>query len=216
MAKDNGIVVVIGGKDFDDPFEGMASVIKMLNDAPDRAAIQITKDLRTYLQRVATKLKEFHSKPWSPGARDPNNLHRRSGEGLASIQRSIAVVPSSTLARTYGKITTGTMTIHETGGVIVANAGGYLTIPLPAALDSRGVPIYPSSRDWPNTFIQRSRKGNLIIFQRKLGTSQITPLYVLKNSVKIPPRLRMEQTLLGDLPFFQERMIDALATEFNL
>ena len=212
----DGIVVLIGDKEFSNNEQALSAVAKALEEAPDRAARQITKDLRAYLQLVANHIQQAHGKPWSPGLRDPINLHVRSGAGLASIMKSIAVHSGGSLAGTYGKISTGTMAIHETGGVIAASGGGYLTIPLPAALDSRGVPLKHSARDWPNTFTQRSRKGNLIIFQRRLGTREIIPLYVLKHSVRIPARLRMEQTLLGDLPFFQERLVDALAAEFTI
>jgi hypothetical protein len=70
------------------------------------------------------------------------------------------------------------------------------------------VPYRRSARDWDNTFVARSKKGNLIIFQRR-GV-QITPLYVLKTSVKIPARLGMGQTLNIGIPYFVERAMDRI------
>lgn len=210
---EDGISVIYGGKEFDLPDDAFRTILQQLEDAPDRAARQITKDLHVFLQRVATVLSKKHGQPWSPAHDSGDFLRRRSGEGLASIMRSIKMRSNGGLSTVEGSISTGKMTIHETGGVIAAQAGGYLTIPLPEALDARGVPLLPSSRDWPNTFIQRSRRGNLIIFQNR-GQREPVPLYVLKTHVYIRPRLRMEQTILGELSFFTERLIDRLAEEF--
>lgn len=103
--------------------------------------------------------------------------------------------------------------IQEFGGTISAENGKYLCIPLPAALDSSGVPLKSSSRDWPNTFVKTSKAGNLLIFQRR-GTSVI-PLYVLKTSVVIPPRLGMKKTLDAGLPYFVERAMDRMVAAIN-
>jgi phage gpG-like protein len=82
--------------------------------------------------------------------------------------------------------------IHETGGVIRAKAGKYLAIPLSAA-QTKGRVARARPRDYDNTFVARSRSGNLIIFQRKLG-SAAKALFVLKKSVTIPARPYMTRT----------------------
>lgn len=79
-------------------------------------------------------------------------------------------------------------TVHERGATIRPRRSKYLTIPLPAALTSAGVPKQASARDWPNTFVRKA-----IIFQ-KLAGGQIQPLYVLKKQVRIPPRLEFIET----------------------
>lgn len=83
--------------------------------------------------------------------------------------------------------------IHETGGVITPKHAKYLTIPLKAALTPTGAPKRGGARDWQNTFVGKSKAGNLIIFQ-KSGRGLI-PLYVLKKSVTIPARKYMSVTL---------------------
>lgn len=72
--------------------------------------------------------------------------------------------------------------IQEYGGVVNAKPGGWLTVPLPAALDARGVAR--RARTYPNTFIQRSRRGNLLIFQKQ--GKEIVPLFVLRKQVRLP------------------------------
>ena len=206
------IQVFVGEREFTD-FEAAADdILKSLAAAPDRAAKRVSQDLMKALQRVAKGLADKHGTPWTPGEQTGDTLHARSGKGMASIAQSIRV-SGSTLDALTGSIDTGDMTIHETGGTITARNSKYLAIPLPDALDARGLPIMPSARDWPGTFVQRSRAGNLIIFQRK--GRRIIPLYVLKPSVTIRPRLRMEEAVQGEMPWFQERLIDALVKEFE-
>ena len=105
----------------------------------------------------------------------------------------------------------GYVGIHERGGTIRPRRARYLTIPLPAALDSRGVALRARARDWPDTFIATSRRGNLIIFQRR-GRKEVVPLYVLKKSVRIPPRLGLTRTLMMHRPQLLEDLRDRIRT----
>lgn len=80
---------------------------------------------------------------------------------------------------------------HEHGATIRPRRRQWLTVPLPEALTAAGVPRRSSARAWENTFVQRSRRGNLLIFQKR-GRG-IVPLYVLRKSVEIPARLDFRQ-----------------------
>jgi len=89
-----------------------------------------------------------------------------------------------------------------------------LTIPLPAAMDSHGT-ARGSARDkgiFGETFIGKSKAGNLIIFGKllyvkgkKAGQTKggLVPLFVLKDRVSVPSRIHLEdlrdfvQPLLG-------------------
>lgn len=73
----------------------------------------------------------------------------------------------------------------------------YLTIPLHAANIGSGARA-PRARDFPNTFVARSQRGNLLIFQRQGQT--IVPLFVLKTEVIIPARPALRPTLERFLP----------------
>ena len=101
--------------------------------------------------------------------------------------------------------------VQEFGTTITSKTAKYLTVPLPAALDSKGVPRKKNAREWDNTFVAQSKAGNLIIFQRE--GAKIVPLYVLKSSVTIPPRLGMRKTLDAGIPYFVEWAMDALVRE---
>jgi hypothetical protein len=83
-----------------------------------------------------------------------------------------------------------------------------LTIPLPAALDARGVPRKRSARDWDNTFVQKSRRGNLLIFQRR--GREIVPLYALKPEVRVRARLGVRDELEAGVAGFVERAAAAM------
>jgi hypothetical protein len=97
------------------------------------------------------------------------------------------------------------LSIHE-DGARVRRKGKLLAIPLPAALNSRGLPIKKNPRSWPNTYVARSRRGNLLIFQRRAGV--VTPLYVLKEDTKIPRRLGVGATLAKAAPLYVERVFE--------
>ena len=152
----------------------------------------LATSLRRYLNLIAGRLASRHGGPW-PTATGTNRLSSRSGAGVKSILESVDV-----------KVHAGEVTGHiggifylgtqEYGGVIRVKRSKYLTIPLPAALDARGVPLKKRAREWANTFVKRSKAGNLIIFQKT--ASGIVPLYVLKKRVTIPKRLGMRDELV--------------------
>jgi hypothetical protein len=150
-----------------------------------------------------------HSGGW-PNATTATTLSRRSGNLTDAIVNSVEV-RGATMATIEGHIGAPGMVyakIQEDGGTIKAKGGKWLCIPLPAALDSHGLPLKSSPREWPNTFFAKSKAGNLIIFQR-VGTN-IIPLYVLRTSVVIPARLGMKTTLDAGLPYFVSRAVDEL------
>lgn len=77
--------------------------------------------------------------------------------------------------------------VHEHDGttIIRAKRGKYLTIPLDEAKTARGV-ARGKARDFLDTFVRRSKAGNLIIFQDRADT--IVPLFVLKEQVSVKGR----------------------------
>lgn len=204
--------VAVNGRVFSSFQDAMGIVERHVADAPERAFPIVKREMLMTLQRVAKTLGEQHANPWNGKVVNPTNrLQRRSGKGLQSIWDSIKV-SGTDLGSLAGVISAGKLSFHEHGGTIRAKRAKYLTIPLPAAMDSRGVPLKARARDWPDTFVKRSRKGNLIIFQKR--GHDIIPLYLLKPSVYIPPRLRMQETVESVIPYFLERTIDAIAEEF--
>ncbi len=172
----------------------------------------VKKDLLKALFKVSDALGKRHIKAWRPGGSSSNRLFRRSGKGIRGITKSVKVRGSS-LGSIRGQIGAKfPMSVHEKGAIVRAKNAKFLTIPLPAALNSRGIPLRKRARNWPDTFVSVTRNRNLIIFQKREGG--IIPLYLLRKSVRIPPRLGMEDTLkkIG-LPFFERKAINTIERE---
>lgn len=200
-------------KRYRDAERGLREVAKQLSKDWDGSTKVLSQELRDFLDTVAEAMARRHGRPW-PGGTTENTLSKRSGKMVQSIIDSVKVT-GSTMDSLQGYISVGFPgQVHEFGATIRPKKAKYLTVPLPAALNNKGIPIKKSARDWANTFVARSRAGNLIIFQRRL--TQIVPLYVLKSSVTIPPRLGFRKTLEIGLPHFVERAMDAMVRNINL
>lgn len=194
-------------KRWKDAQKGLEAFAKTLKGGIDGAAPVLGKELQLMLEGIAEAMAQRHGNPW-PGGTSPTTLSVRSGEGIQSIRDSVKVI-GSTLNDLQGEIGAKfPMSVHEEGATITPKKAKFLTIPLPAALNANGTPKKASARDWDNTFVARSKAGNLIIF-RKEGTG-IVPLYVLKTSVTIPPRLGLRKTINAAIPYFVERAMDEM------
>lgn len=198
-----------GSKTFGSVQEGMNQVVADLRKSWDGSVREASVALRAYLTEVAQELANRHSKPW-PGGTSDNSLSSRSGEGVRSILRSVKVRGTTweTLSGEIGG--RDYLGIHEYGGTMIGKGGKMLTIPLPAALNSKGV-APPFARQFRDTFVGRSKKGNLLIFQRR--GAEIVPLYILVDKVTIRPRLGMRKELEAQIPYFIEQATDRVVNE---
>ncbi len=209
---DETITVNLDGRVFKDAADALAQIERGLTQGLKNSVKPVKRELMRALDKVADTLKDRHSTPWRPGRSPPGRLYKRSGKGIKGIVRSVKV-SGSTLGAIKGRIGAKfPMSVHEKGATVRAKNAKFLTIPLPAALNSSGIALRKKARDWPNTFVAMSRNRNLIIFQKTAGG--IVPLYLLKKQIKIPPRLGMEDVLKKEgLPFFQRRALDAIERE---
>ncbi len=197
-------------KRFKDASIGLNAFADKLGKGIERAGPGLSKEMRKYLEGVAQVLANRHGNPWPKGTTD-QNLSRRSGKALRSIRSSIRVVGRK-VNEIQGEIGgVFYLKTHEQGATIRAKKSKFLTIPLPAALNKNGTPRVKKARDWDNTFVAKSKKGNLIIFQKR--GKKIVPLYVLKTQVRIPKRLGMERTLKAGIPIFVDRAMDRMLKE---
>ena len=199
---------------FTDAGKGLKVFSELIRKDFDGSAQVLSRELKAFLTEVVAAIVARNSGSW-PGGTTASSLSKRSGALVTAIQGSVQVEGStfSTIRGQIGAPGVDYAAIQETGGTITAKNGKYLCIPLPAALDGSGNPLKSSPRDWPNTFCTTSKAGNLIIFQKR-GTS-IMPLYVLKESVVIPPRLGMRKSLDAGLPYFVTRAMDAMVREMQ-
>ena len=181
-------------------------VLKKIPSALERA-------VKVYLREVQKDLLSKHSNPYSKDAVKKTVLSKRSGEAMRSIVKSVKVEAS--VKQVIGKIGgIHYLKSHEYGAVIRPKRSNYLTIPLPAALDSRGVPKKRSAREWKDTFVIKSKKGNLLIVRKK--RAGIEPLYVLKKRVVIPKRLGMRDAIGRNYTFFAYYLAKEVKREFSL
>lgn len=195
----------------------MLSFSKSLSTSVPLAGRVISREIRVFLDEVSRSVIKRHSGAWpggtsAPGT-TPGRLSKRSGAMVKSIADSIKVSGRFETGITAHIGGNAVAQLHETGAVIRPKKGKYLAIPLPEALDSRGVELRKGPRAWDNTFIATSKRGNLIIFQRR-GRRAI-PLYVLKAQVRIPPRLGMQDDLIRLMPSFEIRMMEAYVRELD-
>lgn len=192
---------------FRDAAKGLEALAREVGRGPEVVTPALRSELRSFMRAVQTALRQRHSTPWRPGGSPPDRLFRRTGSGIEGIRDQVLGRNIETLR---GVLTVPfPLSVHERGATIRARRVRFLTIPLEAALDSRGVPIRPRARDWPNTFVQRSRRGNLLIFQRRGGG--IVPLYLLKREVRLPARLGVQDTFRAGTDFFVDQAIERMA-----
>ncbi|QXN72631.1 minor tail protein [Rhodobacter phage RcZahn] len=206
----DGVLLKFGSRVFDDPSVGIEYAITAIREAWDDQVGTVSAVLKDYLTSVAQELASKHGQAW-PNGTTSSTLSKRTGRAVDSIIRSVSV-KGTTWETLMGKIGgIHYLAIHEYGGTIKSK-GKLMTIPLPAALSGRGTSP-PFARQWKDTFVARSKKGNLIIFQKRGLT--IVPLYVLKNEVYIPPRLGMRKELEEQLPYFLSRAADRIVDDFS-
>ncbi len=168
--------------------------------------------LLEHLKDVASAVAEANSTPW-PAGTTAKSVSRRTGAGVAAIRNSVFIEGTQWNTLKGGFRLDGHMAVHEVGATINAK-GKLLTIPLPAALGPNGVPLKKSARDWDRTFVARSKRGNLLIFQKR--GREIVPLYVLKEHVTIPARLGMRDAFKADLQHFISKAVDTIAARMTL
>lgn len=205
------------GKRYRDVDRGLQAVADLTGQSLDEKFKPIARRvLRDYMKGVLGSVRQRISTPYprgtSPAGQFPGTLSRRSGRLLSQFGDGEIDVQDTADGPAVSFTLSGIAAVHERGAVIRAKNAQYLTIPLPAALNKNGTPKRPTARSWPNTFVQRSKKGNLLIFQKK--GDQIIPLYALKKSVRIPKRLAFEEAFEAGLDLLADQLADEILREF--
>lgn len=197
-------------KRFNSAYLGLKEFARVTKRSLDGLGQPVAIELRRFLKSSMGELAQRHSNPYSGPERQPDRpLRRRSGGMYRALLSSYEVRNGSKIESVEATIgLPSKYAMHERGATITPKKAKYLTIPLPAALRANGTPIRPSARDWDNTFVGRSKKGNLLIF-RKTSTG-IVPLYALKTQVKIPARLGLVPAMEARLPAMIDRMFETM------
>lgn len=204
------------GKRYVDVSRGLAAVAETTGKDFDAALPFVRNVLRQYMTGVVRATASRMKGAWPDGTSSPGEVPGRLSRRSGGLARKMNASRISARLTSEGPVVsfqlTGVMAVHERGAVITPRTSQYLTIPLPAALDSRGVPLRKSARDWQNTFVRRSKRGNLLIFQKQ--GREIIPLYALKKSVRIPARLDFGRTFNAGLDRLGDEVADSVLREF--
>jgi hypothetical protein len=152
--------------------------------------------LQEFIDRVNLTMRSKHGRAW-PGGTGANTLSRRSGRGLAALGAAKLVRRTRSIAAVF---TLPRYLAMQEFGVISTAKGRFLTIPLPAALNADGTPKKRSARQWRGTFLVKGKKGQWIVCTKR--GRRIIPLYVLKPTVRIAPRLGLRKVMRKELQFF--------------
>lgn len=165
---------------------------------------------------VGFKIKIEHAERWERMLRDgaqrvAASIHKSLGIAVAWVRRDAVLfaphrsghlrrhirgrVESSTLlGASFGVVGSDVVyaRIQELGGVIKARNAKYLTIPLAGAKTKAGI-VRGGARSFTDTFVMRSRSGDLLIVQRR-GRG-VLPLFVLKPEITIRGKHYLERGL---------------------
>jgi phage gpG-like protein len=96
--------------------------------------------------------------------------------------------------------------VHEFGATIRPTRGRFLAIPLAAARSGAAGGVSVGPRDYAGGFFFRSRNGKLLFGMRSGGrVGRLIPLFVMKESVRIPARPVWAVTAANQRPRVMER-----------
>lgn len=205
--------IIVNNKKHSSLKKGVARIVRKLDTRNPLFAKITKKELRIFLNDIASVMETRHSKSFTGSKSTVGRLQKRSGEGVASIRRSITLSGNNikNIIGTMGGLSR--LTIHEFGGSITPKSRKFLTIPLPAALDSRGIPKRLSVRDWENTAVIKTAGGRLMVIQRR--GRRIIPLYILAKKVTIPARLGMRASAEKRLSAFGDKLANVIVRELS-
>lgn len=166
-----------------------------------RSAFIVQKNTKRLLNRGASNRGRTPAPPGKSPHKDTGTLGRSiqvDDRGITDKERPSARVGSNAV---YAAI-------HEFGGEIRPKSSRYLTVPI--GQTGRDLLRRGGLRAIPDTFVFRSRKGNLIVARTrgKARKAAMEAIAVLKDSVRIPrrpflrPGLRMSnQAILDEFTF---------------
>ncbi|RLA87317.1 MAG: hypothetical protein DRG40_00715, partial [Deltaproteobacteria bacterium] len=66
-------------------------------------------------------------------------------------------------------------------------------------------------RDYPDSFVVKTKAGNLLVMGRQTGAKGAVPLFVLKRQVVVPARVHPEDVE----EVFRPRILKDIRTEFE-
>ncbi|MFA5284162.1 MAG: hypothetical protein WC347_01065 [Smithellaceae bacterium] len=166
-------------------------------------AIKKTKTLLNIQKAAKKQVTEWSSESVKIAKRAASNLKKtkpKSGDMARNIGMAIRI-DSAGYEIHIGTGVGGTKTvkyakIQDEGGIIKAK-GKYLTIPFEG--------VQGSARNFPDSFVIKSKAGTLLIVERK-GKQGFRPLFTLKKQVTIPSTQWFSWNMDQRVPILNEAM----------
>jgi hypothetical protein len=197
--------------------EGTDKVLNAFKKIPR----SVLKQAQSIIDINARVLQRYIRTEKLTGGTTPTQLRVRSGRLRASV------IPMKTEIkedRAEGGISFGTVYSRVHVGpkgqttLIAPKKVKFLTIPLPAAMTKAGVVKGPArSAQWGDTFVRKSKAGNLIIFGKKRIMKgkkegelrgEVIPLFLLVKNVKVKARVHPEDLILWIEPKIKKSFSD--------
>jgi len=189
--------------------EGSDKLQVQLEQLAPKMLEQVRRIFQAESAALAGHIREEHM----TGGTTATKLRVRSGRLRASVRAVQSQIVGEqvkggvSFGTVYGRVHAGPKG-QET--IIKPKTRKFLAIPLDAAMTKAGVSRGgPMSGTWGETFIQKTDKGKLIIFGKRVigkgpgvGSTrgQIVPLFLLVKQVKVPSRVHPEQILAWEKP----------------
>ncbi|MCJ7663030.1 MAG: hypothetical protein MUO24_02180 [Desulfobacterales bacterium] len=184
--------------------EGLPELNALLKSMPEK----VLKNVEKILNINARVLQRYIRTEKMTGGTTESRLRARSGHLRASVipikaeRKGDTIESGVSIGKVYARTHIGPVGQKTT---ITPKKGKFLTIPLPAALKPSGDLKGPARSDiWGETFIAKSKKGNLIIFGKgrimkgkRAGElrGQVVPLFLLVKSVTVKARIHPSELL---------------------
>lgn len=192
---------------------------KAANQAIMKVQPVVMQEIRRIFSAEAAEMAGYIKSEYMTGGTTASKLKVRTGKLRASVRSLKNRVVGTTISggvgigTVYGRVHIGPSG-QET--VIKPKQKKYLTIPLPAALTKAGVTKGSAmSGVWGETFVAKTKKGNLIIFGQYLfqkgkkagqAAGKLVPLFLLRKEVTVPARIHPEDIIEWEKP----KMVQAL------
>ncbi len=193
--------------------EGTQAVVKVLSEIPAK----FLNKAKQIIDLNARLLQRYIREEKMTGGTTDTRLRVRSGRLRASVIPIKAEVKETrieggvSIGTIYGRVHVGPVGQVTT---MTPKKGKYLTIPLSGAMTKSGVSKGSArSEAFGETFVAKSKAGNLIIFGKKRITkgkkagelrSQVIPLFLLLKSVKVKARIHPQELISWIEPKMRE------------
>lgn len=139
------------------------------------------------------------------------NLHRRSGALARGWTKRVEGSAKTNLVLIFVNEVPYAVT-HEEGATITPKRRSFLAIPLSAAKTASGVArVSPGDLPRRQSFV----RNRIVFFKSSANDQNPTPMFALKKSVRIPPRLNAEGVFIRQAKKLERAIEKEIENIFN-